>query len=1598
MALSEEDIARIRSKFRKGARTGAPSSIPAPVDPQTGLQMGGIEGGQGFGVGAPRPERGDPSALWRSFERGGRLAGLAIGTGVAVNPLFAGLHLIPGVKDWLPDITNVPGGARAFWDQAREGDWDAAIEAYQDELDAGPGYWGAAEIAGSLIPTGGPAIAGTKLIGAAPKLAGTLGKVLPATRGGVKVRRGIEEGLTEVGKIMRLPWEAEEAAGRGALKGLGLTARSVRHPMTGPLAQAMARARASIPDTPVGRAFGIDEVPPTGARTIDPVEATGKPLDPTTPPPPRPDVGDARPGVFEGGGKFVTPLRHLREIVPEVKELSNRALRALAEASPFKVNPSALRGSQAHRIATAVERVKIDVDQTSDLVVSAALDRHGAAVRGMAEILPIDKDGFFGDTGKLWQDVFSNYKNPAYRLTEKQTAYVEDFLRVLDEVEEMRVAAGMNPRAQVRKKGQFYVPRSVEELRGLEVGRTSPWKRRIYEEATEGYAQGVRYSNDPRATLLANVRAAYKEVLESQLDEMIEPISFKMNQSILKHLRGGKELLAKYRRALSSRDEARKAVSEKRYSAEGKRKIDIAVARVAALREKLRDLHGAGYVDDVLTDQQIKARNQAIMDAAEGARQADLLPRELAGAKPGYNMGPYRYTPQFESDVDKALFIVSQAKRSARDSAYMDWLRGRFPGLSDEQLRASGRNVREHIKATLRGQPEGDVRIPLSTAAKELGVGRLPTPAATATRTGVDDVLTDQRQLDDLMKEADELQLELENVRAGRELVPIQKPPRNYPGGLGRFSEARLRALAKHEGLDPYESDWFDSIDLRVVKEVKEASLPRVTGFRKIKDIRADIADINREMASLTAPRRAPKVAPALRRTPEGQRLRDAARAPLEKRLEAANNQLNKLIKEETDKLVAVQKGANKAVNTINKDKAAMVQKAKDDKRVPGRLFGPDQPDEVLIKEWKNRFFKKEDFLDLERGLERTMNPQGKDTEKKLFWFWRGFQTVGNTIRFLAAVGDSGMPLIHGLPLLARNPAGWARMAYHHTNAFLDPAVQGKLIYDNLADYQWLARNQVPIGDPEFFAALAPGQGLSLEAITRHIARVTGDDHARGARILLQGTGKQVFGRFQAAYNTGLGWSRVELLRGARGGWKGTDAELAQYIRNMTGGLDSRALGVGPTQRAIEGMFLAFSPRLLRSTTALMIDAARPWTPQGREALISLGRLAGGVLTLYSLSGIALGNAQGKTMEEIRKDTLEGMNPLSGRRFLSHNINGDWIGVGGQVRAVTQFMASMYSTLAPGFLPGGEQSLESMWDLDMYENPFMRFYASRGAPGVSMIAGAIEAGTQGRVDALPFDQIDGIPDLGLHLATSALPFTIQSALEGASFGTVATEFFGLRGGTDPRDVRSQEVFDEEYRDIEPFMQRMIRETVEGQDSEFDKIEQGRRDQLLELLGEVRSGQRRDSFGIWLEVRKINNRASGARRYAGERIEFKPADVDADKLGLQALNQRNELYDDPEVMSETGRMKYVTVGGKSVSVFSIKLAAIERGWSEAQKGFVVRNTNTRPIPIELVAVLPEEQRRSIGLSQTAREQYLIDRGYREEAQLLRRLFSLEPVGK
>jgi hypothetical protein len=137
-----------------------------------------------------------------------------------------------------------------------------------------------------------------------------------------------------------------------------------------------------------------------------------------------------------------------------------------------------------------------------------------------------------------------------------------------------------------------------------------------------------------------------------------------------------------------------------------------------------------------LADPEQLASLQAAREAVERGQQVlpeplvgqAKLPRDLAGAKPNYNMGHLKYTPKFASDVDRALFIVSQTKKSARDESYMGWLREQLPNLPDTELRATGREVRAHIKTTLKGQPEGDVAIPLSRVVRELGVR--PTAAA----------------------------------------------------------------------------------------------------------------------------------------------------------------------------------------------------------------------------------------------------------------------------------------------------------------------------------------------------------------------------------------------------------------------------------------------------------------------------------------------------------------------------------------------------------------------------------------------------------------------------------------------------------------------------------------------------------------------------------------------------------------------------------------------------------------------------------------------------------------------------------------------------
>ena len=207
------------------------------------------------------------------MERADRLLGLGWGTLGALTswlPGPAGLldptarQVVPGYQDWVPDPAKVPEAAKEFWKLSRQGEWDPAITAAQAKMDAGTGYWGLSELAaGAIIPTGAPAAIGKGLIRAAPKLAGTLGRLAPAaTREATE--RGLRTGITGLGKVARAPWEAEEWLGRQALAVPAGIWRGIREPLLGSraydtgLADAVDQGVADIADDLVGPSI-VDE-------------------------------------------------------------------------------------------------------------------------------------------------------------------------------------------------------------------------------------------------------------------------------------------------------------------------------------------------------------------------------------------------------------------------------------------------------------------------------------------------------------------------------------------------------------------------------------------------------------------------------------------------------------------------------------------------------------------------------------------------------------------------------------------------------------------------------------------------------------------------------------------------------------------------------------------------------------------------------------------------------------------------------------------------------------------------------------------------------------------------------------------------------------------------------------------------------------------------------------------------------------------------------------------------------------------------------------------------------------------------------------------
>jgi hypothetical protein len=231
------------------------------------------------------------------------------------------------------------------------------------------------------------------------------------------------------------------------------------------------------------------------------------------------------------------------------------------------------------------------------------------------------------------------------------------------------------------------------------------------------------------------------------------------------------------------------------------------------------------------------------------------LPPDLAGAKPRFNMGKVSYDPQFESDIDKALYIVAQTKQSARHDDYLKFLRD-ATGMTTDEIAVAAGKVRVELKTILKGKPEGAVDIPTLWKAEALKA----TPEEVAKAKPVERLRVEPGEVPEPPKgdtelaalRDEELRLtsEIEGLKAESEALRAEATGRATAGGISDLEKrlAELNERAQKAGVRLAEAQ-ATSADAKAIAEsatgVREVLEESFSEVRKAKegilgDVRAE--------------------------------------------------------------------------------------------------------------------------------------------------------------------------------------------------------------------------------------------------------------------------------------------------------------------------------------------------------------------------------------------------------------------------------------------------------------------------------------------------------------------------------------------------------------------------------------------------------------------------------------------------------------------------------------------------------------------------------------------------------------------------------------
>ncbi len=395
--------------------------------------------------------------------------------------------------------------------------------------------------------------------------------------------------------------------------------------------------------------------------------------------------------------------------------------------------------------------------------------------------------------------------------------------------------------------------------------------------------------------------------------------------------------------------------------------------------------------------------------------------------------------------------------------------------------------------------------------------------------------------------------------------------------------------------------------------------------------------------------------------------------------------------------------------------------------------------------------------------------------------FFRGVNNLNSLQRIFALAGDASPFMIQLLMANFRHPGASFRSADAFARTlvmgFTNPAAarryQNKILAQNADLLQRLPIITSQSG-LEFTEALAEGGML-------HSSRGLFGKSKLGQAGLKLATWP--LRPFQMAYETAIDTAGVHLARGMEHLAGGDPAKLTQlkdYIDNMRGLASSARVGVGPNQAAGEAALL-LAPRYRRAVAALHMDLVQGGL-RGDLAKQAYASLAAGLVFSYVGISLAVGAAQKKPWEQIRRDLLNGLRPDKGD-FLLWRIGNNFIGPGSKYVSDLKMIGKMV-TRPDDFLDFKEVT----------QNPGVRWVWSQSAaaPKTSWeyLMGEAYLGEPISRD-FSGDPVKSVLDFGRRvLGGNLLPIWVQGMVfEGGApqerLARGGPDFFGLRAWPQP---------------------------------------------------------------------------------------------------------------------------------------------------------------------------------------------------------------------